>query len=213
MAWMQEHELFAYAPTVERRSEVVILVAQGAVINYLGFDLELSQRVEILNLTNKTSTTQLSYHPIADSPAPVIEVREGNITDSFKREVPLTEWNTLQTGDYVLDSTGLLSLNISDTSLTFKRTFGKVNQVRATYAAGLDFAAETTEIKLLKTALGQIISYQESSFYQQGIQEIDIDGFHQVRYATSNTGQSGQVPEPFLKPFSRYASRGGLMFS
>lgn len=214
MVWLSTAELDTYAPSASSGGLTSILAAQAAVTAFLGFDLERSARVEILKPTRKTQTVHLSYTPIADDPVPVIEVREGNTVDAFNRASQLSDWYTLQTGDFVLDSTGLLSLNTSNVSLGFDRLSGDISYVRASYTAGIDFSASDTEIQMLKAALGQVITYQSSERYQQGIRSIDIDGVHEITWDTSASAASGgSIPAGLLGPFMKYKAVSNAIFA
>jgi hypothetical protein len=215
MAMMTASELATYAPTFTGDGgAVAILNAQTSIESMLGYDLEQQERIEILKLTRKSRTAQLSFYPIAASPTPVFEVREGNINDSFDREIPLTDWYTLASTEYVLDSTGLITLNVTDTSLLFGRGTGKPNYLRATYTAGLDFTANTTEIQKLKASLGQIVTYQQSQAFTQGLTEVDIDGSYKVKWGTGRQSPiAGNVPEQLFGSFKRYQQRNLLLFS
>lgn len=207
-------ELSVYAPGANVSGELPILIAQNALQSFLGWDIELQSRIEILDLTANTRTAQFSYWPLKlASPTPVVEVREGNTLDGYGRAIPLTEWYTLAAGDYNLDATGLLTLNTSDTSLIFGRLAGQSSAVRATYTAGLDFSATTLEIKMLKAALGQIIQYQQSPSYTSGVQEIDI--FRKIRTKLAsgfqqNNGSLTRIPPDLFAPFQRYRPRGAF---
>ncbi len=214
MAWLSTSELATYAPSATAGGLTAILAAQAGVMAYLGYDLELSERVEILKPTRKTQTVHLSYRPIASTPDPVIEVREGNTTDAFNRAQQLSDWYQLEAGDFVLDSTGLLSLNTANVSLGFDRISGDISYVRATYTAGIDFSGTTTEVELVKAALGQVITYQSSERYREGIEQISIDDFYQVRYDTgANAVASGTIPAGLLTPFAKYRAVGSAIFA
>ena len=215
MAILTTQELTTYAPTVAGGTEVNILIAQAAIEAWLGFPIEQAERVEILPLTARSKTTQLSYHPIADTPVPVIEIRQGNERDRLDRQSGVTDWVTLQSGDYVLDATGLLSLNIVNSAVSFGVTSINATDLRATYTAGLDFTQDTPEIKALKAATGQIITYQDSDHFKTGVTELRVDKQFQKKWATNSSSNgvsaAGQVPELFFRPFQKYKPRSGIL--
>ena len=215
MAILTTEELATYAPGVTGGTDIDILVAQTAIEGRLGFPIELSERVEILTLTARSKTTQLSYHPIADTPAPVLEIRQGNERDRLDRQSVLTDWVTLQEGDYVLDATGLISLNILNSSVSFSFNLISATELRATYTAGLDFTQDNPEINALKAATGQIITYQNSDQFKSGITEIDIKDQVRKKWTSSGGGSgvsvAGQTPESFFRPFQKYKPRSAIL--
>ncbi|EKU98116.1 hypothetical protein Lepto7375DRAFT_7377 [Leptolyngbya sp. PCC 7375] len=215
MAILTTQELATYAPTVANATEVDILIAQAAIESWLGFPIEQQERIEILQLTTRSKTTQLSYYPITETPAPVIEVRQGNERDRFDRQSVVTDWFTLEAGDYILDATGLLSLNILNSAVSFGFNLIKATDLRATYTAGLDFTQDTPEIKALKAATGQILTYQASDRFKSGITEIRVDNQFQKKWGSSSgsNGMSaaGQTPELFFRPFQKYKPRSGIL--
>jgi hypothetical protein len=208
MSFIDSTELVVYAPDAAYSSgALAVLTAQAAIDAYLGYSLEQAARVEILKLTRKSRTAQLSFWPIASTPTPTFEVREGNLNDRFSREIPLTDWYTLNAGDYVLDDTGLITVNTVDTSLVFGRGVGQSNYLRATYTAGLDFTTDTAEINALKAMAGQIVTY--------GISEYQAVDDLRIKYGQSGGGsgaQAGQVPEVFFRPLNKYKPRAGALF-
>ncbi|MEO0432398.1 MAG: hypothetical protein AAF151_11950 [Cyanobacteria bacterium J06656_5] len=215
MAILTTEELAAYAPGVTGGTDIDILVAQTAIESWLGFPIELSERVEILKLTARSKTTQLSYHPIADTPAPVIEIRQGNERDRLDRQSVVIDWVALQSGDYVLDATGLISLNILNSSVSFGFNLISATELRATYTAGLDFTQDNPEINALKAATGQIITYQNSDQFKSGITEIDIKDQVRKKWTSSGGGSgvsaAGQTPESFFRPFQKYKPRSAIL--
>ncbi|ESA39095.1 hypothetical protein N836_28890 [Leptolyngbya sp. Heron Island J] len=217
MALLTVEELETYAPEVTGATSIDILVAQTAIEAWLGFSIEQTQRIEILQLTVRSKTTQLSYHPIADTPAPVIEVRQGNERDRLDRQSVVTDWLTLQAGDYVLDATGLISLNTLNSSVSFGFNLISATDLRATYTAGLDFTQDTPEINALKAATGQIIAYQASDHFKSGVIELDIKNQFRQKWASgSGSGGSGmsgagRTPETLFRPFQKYKPRSGIL--
>lgn len=214
MAILTVGELATYAPGVSGGTEVDILNAQTAIEAWLGFPIEQAERIEILQLTARSKTTQLSYHPIASSPDPVIEARQGNDRDRLDRQSVVTDWFTLQAGDYILDSTGLISLNILNSSVSFGFNLSYSTDLRATYTAGLDFTQDTPEIKALKAATGQIISYQTSEQFKTGAQEVEIKNQYRRKWASgngNNGGTAGQTPDAFFVPFQKYKPRSAIL--
>ena len=215
MAILTTAELATYAPEVDGANVLNILNAQAAIESWVGFSIELSERVEILQLTARSKTTQLSYHPIADTPAPVVEVRQGNERDRLDRQSVVTDWYTLEVGDYVLDSTGLLSLNTINSAIAFGFRVADITEARATYTAGLDFSQDTSEINQLKAAAGLIITYQSSPSFSSNVTEIDVDDQFREKYASASGGGNGvtpgKVPEVFFRPFQKYKPRSAIL--
>ena len=218
MALLTVEELETYAPEVAGATSIDILVAQTAIEAWLGFPIEQTQRIEILQLTARSKTTQLSYHPIADTPAPVIEVRQGNERDRLDRQSVMTDWFTLQAGDYILDATGLISLNTLNSSVSFGFNLISATDLRATYTAGLDFTQDTPEIKALKAATGQIITYQASDHFKSGVIELDIKNQFRQKWTFGGGGSggsgmtgAGQTPGALFRPFQKYKSRNAIL--
>ena len=215
MAILDTSELSTYAPSASSAGVLGILNAQAAIESWLGFPIELSERVEILKLTTRSKTTQLSYHPIADTPAPVIEIRQGNERDRLDRQSVVTNWIALQAGDYVLDATGLISLNILSSSVSFGFNLISATELRATYTAGLDFTQDNPEINAFKAATGQIITYQNSDQFKSGITEIDIKDQVRKKWNSSGGGSgvsaAGQTPKSFFRPFKKYKPRSAIL--
>lgn len=212
MPWLSTTELETYAPSAASGGLTAILNAQSAITAYLGYDLTQSQRVEILKPTRRTQTVHLSYRPIQSTPTPVIEVREGNDVDSLSRVMQLSDWYQLQDGDFVLDSTGLLSLNTSNVSLGFDRISGDITYVRATYTAGIDFSGTSDEVLMLKAAIGQVATYQTSGRYQQGLIQVDIPFAHDLRWSDRGP-ESGGIPMGLLAPFTKYKPMANAVFA
>lgn len=212
MAILDENELCTYAPNADA-NEASILVAQVSIEAWLGFPIEQAERVEILQLTDRSKTTQLSYHPIADTPAPVIEVRQGNERDRLDRQSVVTDWFTLQAGDYILDDTGQISLNVLNSAVSFGFNLINSTELRATYTAGLDFTQDTAEINALKAATGQIITYQASPVFSSGLIEKRIDNHITKKYASSGTSAlaAGQTPDALFRAFQKYKPRSMIL--
>ena len=214
MAILTTSELATYAPGVTGGTDVDIMIAQSAIDAWLGYPIEQAERVEILSLTARSKTVQLSYHPIASSPVAVIEVRQGNARDRLDRQSVVTDWHALASGDYVLDATGLISLNILNSAVTFGFTLDSVTQIRATYTAGLDFTQDNTEINALKAAVGQIITYQKNSpQFTTGIRRLRVDNQFDKEFSSSGNAEMlpGQTPEALFKPFQTYKLRSIIL--
>lgn len=216
MAILDVSELSTYAPSVTSGSVVDILVAQAAIEAWLGFPVEQSERVEILQLTSRSKRAQLSYHPVSTTPNPVIEIRQGGSRDRLDRQPETTDWISVEANDYVLDATGLISLS---TSISFARLgFACINatELRATYTAGLDFTQNNPEINALKAATGQIITYQSSRRFKSGVSEVEVKNQFRQKWSagTSNSSGSsaaGSTPESFFLPFQKYKPRSVIL--
>lgn len=212
MSFLQESEISQYAPN-SGASMVNILIAQAAIEAWLGYSLESQERQEILKLTKKSKTAQLSYIPVASTPTPIFEIREGNTRDRFDRDISLTEWDTLQSDDYVLDSTGLISLNTINTALAFGHSCGQPSYLRATYTSGLEFTQDTDEINALKAATGQVISYQMTPSFTGGVREIQVNEQYRKRYSDGGSSSlpPGQTPEALFRAFQKYKPRSAIL--
>lgn len=216
MAILTTNELPTYAPGIRRGNDADILIAQVAIEAWLGFSIEQQERVEILSLTDRSKTAQLSYHPIATTPAPVIEVRQGNERDRLDRQSAVTDWATLQAGDYVLDATGLLSLNTVSSAISFGFRVAASTEARATYTAGINFTQNTAEVNALKAAIGQIITYQKTSLqFATGIKKVRIQDQVEKEYFGGGSGDNaltpGQTPETLFRAFQKYKPRSAIL--
>lgn len=180
------------------RACVIAESVQGA-----GRPLEQQSHTEVLRLNRLLQTCTLTRSPIASTPAPVIEARTGNFRDGFGRPVPLMSWATLNTDDYGLDyETGLVFLSRFTPSY-FGRLGTPATEVRATYTAGFDFATDTPEVRTIKSAVAEILRFQNSPNYQ-GLGEVRVEGEYSVRY---NSTTPATVPEALLLPLRRYRPR------
>ncbi|NEQ52173.1 MAG: hypothetical protein F6K11_18870 [Leptolyngbya sp. SIO3F4] len=209
MAILDESDLYTYVSNADA-DEASIFLAQSTIEAWLGFPIEKAERIEILQLTTRSKTAQLSYVPIASSPIPVLEVRQGNERDRLDRQSVVTDWVTLQSGDYVLDPTGLISLNTRNSTVSFGLTPNHSTELRATYTAGLDFSQDTAEINALKAAAGRIITYQCSSNFNTGVIEVEIKNQSRKRWASNSLNQAEStngVPNSFFSAFQKYKPR------
>lgn len=219
---LTEAELSAYAPGVDVASRAgAILLAQLAAESAQGANrpLEKQQFSQILTLSSaRLGVVQLPYAPVHPEDAVTVEVRLGNIRDRYHRSVPLSDWRTLSAEEYRLDETGQLNLHLGGGS-NFALGYGHglrpsgitATQARVTYFAGLDFSINSLEVQVLKAALGQIISYQQSAPYTMGATVVDLKQEYRVQFGSatgSNSAGAGQVPDAFLLPFRRYRPRG-----
>lgn len=214
MAFLTEDDLCTYAPSADVDDSSIIF-AQATIEAWLGYPLEQAERVEILKLTTRSKTAQLSYWPIASTPTPVIEVRQGNERDRLDRQSVVTDWFTLATSDYILDDTGKLSLNILNSAVTFGFNLNYSTEVRATYTAGVDFSQDTAEVNALKAATGAVITYQTSPNFSTGVSEIDIDNHIRKKYSGSGSSAlpAGQTPEILFRAFQKYKPRSMVLTS
>jgi hypothetical protein len=123
--------------------------------------LELQPYTETKKLNVATQTCKLSRVPIAISPLPVIEARQGKIKDGFGRHLPVGDWITLDAAGYELDlQTGLLSLNVSS-DRGFSTGLGQLlTEIKATYTTGFDFTIDTPQVQDIKAAVAAILLYQ-----------------------------------------------------
>lgn len=214
-------EFSSFVPGAEvANPEAAILQAQAAVEGPMGANrpLEKQSFTEILRVSSvRLQSLYLSYGPIDLTVTPTIQIRSGNIQTRYRRAIALSDWQTLAADDYQLDSTGKLSLNVGGSS-SFIPAWGQpasrmATEVQATYTAGLDFTATTTEIKTLKYAFAQVVSYQQSQSYSSGIEEIQENDIYRIRYQSPNAGNPigpGVIPPGLLAPFKKYQPRSGF---
>lgn len=172
--------------------------------------LEVTSFTETLPVNVQLQTVRLSYLPVLSSPAPVFQIRTGNYLNRLYNPVSLSNWQTLQSGQYVFDQlTGQISLNFSLPS--FGRAASPATELKATYSSGYNFSSKTDkDVLALKAIAGKILEYQQSTA-AQGIKEIDVDGEVKVAYATPSQGLNaiaGSIPEGFLLQLRKYRPRG-----
>jgi hypothetical protein len=151
-----------------------------------GRPLEQQQFTEIKKVNRSTQTVQLSYWPIADSPAPIIETRYGNVGNHYGHMIGLSQWVVRSPHTYILDSTGKLNLNVSQDS-SFSRTGQtEATEVRATYTGGFDFSGSGYDVDQIKSAVSGILATQQQASYASGVDQVQIAGQATIRYANQS---------------------------
>ena len=138
-----------------------------------GRSLELTAYTEIKKVNRNLQTVQLSYWPIAASPAPTIETRYANITDRHHRGSGTGKWYAREADTYILDATGKLNL--------------AVTEVRATYTAGFDFTDDNYTVQQIKSAVAAIALQQNADLYRSGIEESEVVDKVRVRFSSGAT--------------------------
>jgi hypothetical protein len=216
-------DLATFAPGVSvATATAAISQAQATVEGPAGANRPLEKQVftEILNVSSiRLQALYLTRLPIDFGSAITIEVRAGNVLQSYGRPASLGAWQTLTADQYNLDTTGQLSLNIGISGFTGSRGFyrgrsqgGISTEVRATYTTGLDFSGSSSEITALKYALGQIIVFQNSKAFKSGVSEIDL--FRRVKtkfqLPEASSNSLSRTPADLLFPFKKYQPRSGF---
>jgi hypothetical protein len=193
-----------------------------------GRPIELAQDTEIGTIDVGTQSFFLRRFPwVVDEDRPMtIEVRTGgNITDAYRRVVPVNQWRSLDTDDYILDGDGRVYLDINHIGLlnsywshglTYSgygvhmgSTPNGFTAYRATYWAGFDFNTSGAEVSKLKAAAGSILTYLTHSGVFKGVSELDVpfDEFR-IKYASAGASMIGRIPEDMLMPFRALRARG-----
>jgi hypothetical protein len=183
-----------------------IAATQNLIEAHLNRPLEIRQYHEVRKLHQSMSFCRLSYLPIWKMPAPTIEGRfTGGLNRNFRR-VPATDWVLIRSADYELERSGRLQLRQgAGARLTSWVPGFAINEIRATYQAGVNFAVDSAEVKRLKSAAAAILTYSLSDLFK-GITERSVDKEYSVRYG-ANSGSGllpGTVPESYFAPFQRY---------
>lgn len=193
-----------------------------------GRPIELAERTEVSTIDVGTQSFFLRNFPVVvDDDKPLqIQVRiGGNITDAYRRVLPVGDWRLLNADDYVLDDDGRVFLDINhigllntywSNGLTYSGYGVHYNaspqgftSYRATYWAGYDFSNSEAEISKLKAAAGSILTYLTHSGVFKGVSELDVpfDEFR-IKYSTAGASMIGRIPSDMLLPFRALRSRG-----
>ena len=153
-----------------------------------GRSLELTAYTEIKKVNRNLQTVQLSYWPIAASPAPTIETRYANITDRHHRGSGTGKWYAREADTYILDATGKLNLAVTEADEDFQRLGAfHATEVRATYTAGFDFTDDNYTVQQIKSAVAAIALQQNADLYRSGIEESEVVDKVRVRFSSGAT--------------------------
>lgn len=171
-----------------------ILRAQMLAESNMGCDRPLEKQAysEILRV-HSNQTTWLTRLPIDLSQPIIIIARTGGYRDKFGRSVPKSAWFPLVEADYAVLSSGEVNLDLS------------CSEIRATYTTGFDFNLDTPDVRRIKSAVAEVLNYQQSNSYQ-GLLEVSVEGEYKVRYGSSSGG-AGTIPDLLLVPFRKYRPR------
>lgn len=220
MAILTPADLTTFAPGVSIASALgAISQAQVTAEGPAGANRPLEKQAftEILKVSSvRLQSLYLTRLPIDFGATITIQVRMGNVLQSYGRPVALGNWQTLSSDQYNLDPTGQLSLNIGASNFVGSSGFYRgrsqsriSTEVRATYTTGLDFSESSAEITALKYALGHVITFQSSLGFNSGVSEIDIFRKIKTKFLTpeGNSNSSSRTPADLLFPFKRFQPR------
>ena len=220
MAILTPADLLTYAPSVPAALALgAISQAQATAEGPAGANRPLEKQVftEILRVSSvRLQSLYLTRLPIDFEAAITIQVRTGNVLQSYGRPMPLGNWQTLTSDQYNLDPTGQLSLNIGTSNFYGAygfyggRSQSRIStEVQATYTTGLDFSGSSAEVVALKYALGQVIEFQNSAAFKTGVTEIDLFRRTKVKFQLPETigNSSSRTPADLLFPFKKYQPR------
>lgn len=164
--------------------------------------LERGETEEIKRLNVAAQTAQLSYVPVALVPAPVIRARVSTVAD----------WVELATDEYRIDFNGRLCILGSVQHVVsrwarhpYDSNQWRFSEVWATYTAGLDFTADTAEIRNLKAAAGQCLSFMVLNQAFAGVTRYEV--FQEYVESYGSTSAAGDIPGGLLAPFFKYRPR------
>lgn len=195
-----------------------LLRAQAIAEGPAGADrpLELTQIIDNINISKAYQTGQLKYWPIASSPDPVVEVRQGSHKNIFGRPSPVSNWVTLAPTDYQLEATGRLLLSIS-TAYGFSVGLSFATEARVIYTTGFDFTDDTVPVKTIKACVGAIATYL---YFSEGgatagvgpISKREAKDEYSIWYGESAYqgkigADSNSAFESILRPLKQYAPR------
>lgn len=193
-----------------------------------GRPIELAERTEIGGIDSGTQSFFLQHYPLVISEIYPIQLQVrigGNVTDAYRRVLPVGQWKVLTTDDWILDGDGRIYLDLNhigllntswSSGLTYSGYGGYYNATsagfsayRATYWAGFDFDTSGAEISKLKAAAGSILTYLTHSGVFKGVSELDVpfDEFR-IKYSTAGASMIGRIPDDMLLPFRALRARG-----
>jgi len=242
MAILTSADIPLYFPCSDLSEQQIMLLfrqAQGIAEGPLCSDRPLEATAYTDRLWMAGNILNLSYAPIAASPAPVVKIRyNGDGRDSFGRNVPTGEFITLTTDQYEID-TALGELRVTE-GLVVEQTYSTAypysyggnpyqqgydphrpnrdTNVQVTYTAGFTFTGSLgADAQRIKDAVAAIAAHMASPLYS-GIVEIRTQREGTVKYGREGATPglygvgAGQLPEMLLLPFRRYRSRSVGMF-
>lgn len=203
-------DLAKYAPSVRLEGEALtglLEYLQTIVESDAGANrsLEITEHTEKITLNFKLQNFWLSYFPLVTPPEPLIKVRMANAQDSFRRGISAFDWIVLNNEQYQIDFDSQVHLQPSAIAQSYG--WGRqfiFTEAQVTYSAGIDFTQDTAEVRSLKAACGQILTYMTNNQAYLGISAVNIVGEHSVQY---NVTKAGEIPSSLLTPFKKYKIR------
>jgi hypothetical protein len=198
---------YATNPNLEGAFSAYLPLAQQIAESQIGANrpLEISSFVEIYPISRYRSAAYgycyLHHRPI------VADSLSGRIR-SLDRSVSLPEFVDLPSDALSVDRDG--KVNVFWGSLSRYPYYGRSiedflvyceYEVEITYESGLDFTADTPEVKELKSAIANLICYLDNPSYK-GIAGIQIP-FREFKL-DFNKSETGTIPAHFLIPFMKY---------
>lgn len=155
--------------------------------------LELQQYTEVRTINSARAL--LTRLPIDPTATLILSARSGGYRDVLGRSIPKSAWFPFQISDFKIDF---------DIGEIFTLA-PQITEIRATYTTGFDFTLDTPDVKRIKSAVAEVLNYQQSNSYQ-GLLEVSVEGEYKVRYGSSSGG-AGTIPDLLLVPFRKYRPR------
>lgn len=213
MAILEVNDFFGVDLSADQM-QALIVSAQRMAESALGAGrpLETTEFSQILPVAKVMQTAQLSYWPIADTPTPVIEIRQATTT-IYGRSQGTSDWYTLDESQYILDDTGKLHLNRGHAGSGFNRsaTF-TADEVRATYTSGFDFSVSSYEVEQIKNAVLAIALAQTSQQYQNNVSRITVNDEVTVQYGSTSDTSGGTSPLAILSNPAGLSLKEAMLF-
>lgn len=223
MAILNDDDILKYCPSLANligtdELEGKLDYAQSLVESTLGCNREIeikvwTEKINYVYSSPRRNEFYLSYTPVDLTYVPIIEIRKGfdpvhseyallnslyyddNVYPYYRRV--LDEYELLVPDDFTLYQNG--ELLIHKASL--------VRDIRIEYKSGLDFSLDTQEIRIFKSAVGNLLNFISNDASYQGVKSVEVP-FDEYKIEFNSKSEPFAIPDILLLPFKKYRPRG-----